>query len=59
MKKDLMEIICCPTCKSDLSLTIDKEDEKEIVKGYLSCSKCNVDYPIEEGIPNLIPKNIK
>jgi uncharacterized protein YbaR (Trm112 family) len=59
MKKDLMEIICCPTCKGDLSLSIDKEDEKEIISGSLSCGNCNVDYPISEGIPNLLPKKLK
>ncbi|UCG68726.1 MAG: methytransferase partner Trm112 [Thermoplasmata archaeon] len=59
MKRDLMEIICCPTCKSDLTLSIEKEDEKEIIKGVLTCTKCGVDYPIEEGIPNLLPKNLE
>jgi uncharacterized protein YbaR (Trm112 family) len=56
MKKDLMEIICCPTCKGDLTLKVESEDEKEIIKGSLSCGKCNVDYPIDGGIPNLLPK---
>jgi uncharacterized protein YbaR (Trm112 family) len=56
MKKDLMEIICCPTCKSDLELTIGKEDENEVLEGKLICKHCNVDYPIEDGIPNLLPK---
>ncbi len=59
MKKDLMEILCCPTCKGDLNLSVKKENEKEIVTGTLTCKKCNVDYPIEDGIPNLLPKNIK
>jgi uncharacterized protein YbaR (Trm112 family) len=59
MKKDLMDIICCPTCKGDLSLKIEKEDEIEIVTGTLTCKKCSVDYPIEEGIPNLLPKNVE
>jgi uncharacterized protein YbaR (Trm112 family) len=59
MKKDLMEIICCPTCKGDLDLSIEKEDEKEIVTGSLACKICNVQYPISEGIPNLLPKNQK
>jgi uncharacterized protein YbaR (Trm112 family) len=59
MKMDLMEIICCPTCKGELSLSIEQEDEKEIIKGSLSCGNCNVNYPIEEGIPNLLPKNME
>ncbi|UCF07504.1 MAG: methytransferase partner Trm112 [Thermoplasmata archaeon] len=59
MKRDLMDILACPTCKGDLTLTVEEEDEKEIVKGKLTCSTCVVDYPIEEGIPNLLPKNQK
>lgn len=59
MKRDLMDIICCPTCKGDLALSVEKEDEKEIIKGALRCGKCGVDYPIEEGIPNLLPKNLE
>jgi uncharacterized protein YbaR (Trm112 family) len=57
MKKDLMEIICCPTCKGDLALSIDKEERDEIISGSLSCGNCNVDYTISDGIPNLLPKN--
>ena len=59
MKRELMEIICCPTCKGDLILSVEKEDEKEIIKGVLKCGKCGVDYLIEDGIPNLLPKNLK
>lgn len=58
MKKDLMDIICCPTCKGDLILTVEKEEKNEILKGLLTCKKCTVDYPIEEGIPNLLPKKM-
>lgn len=59
MKRDLMEIICCPTCKGDLTLSVEEEDPKEIIKGVLKCGKCGFDYPIEEGIPNLLPKNLE
>jgi uncharacterized protein YbaR (Trm112 family) len=56
MKKDLMNILVCPVCKGKLTLTIEKENEKEIVSGYLFCSKCNVRYPIVDTIPNLLPQ---
>jgi uncharacterized protein YbaR (Trm112 family) len=59
MKRDLMDILACPTCKGDLTLTVDLENETEIISGKLTCSTCAVDYPIEEGIPNLLPKNTK
>lgn len=50
-----MDIICCPVCKGDLALTVNKEDKDEIVEGSLRCGKCAFDYPIEDGIPNLLP----
>ena len=56
MKKDLVKILCCPTCKGDLDLKIDKEEKKEIITGKFICKKCNVDYPIKDGIPDLLPR---
>jgi len=55
MKKDLMDILVCPVCKGKLTLTVEKENGKEIVSGSLFCNKCKVTYPIVEGIPNLLP----
>ena len=57
MKKELLDILACPVCKSDLKLDIQKEDEKEIVTGSLYCSRCNVKYLIKDTIPNLLPPN--
>ena len=56
MKKDMIGILCCPTCKSDLKLEIDKEEKGEIIKGIFTCEKCKINYPIENGVPNLLPK---
>ena len=58
MKKELMDILACPVCKGDLELTIEHEDEKEIVTGTLYCRKCDHRYPIEETIPNLLPPEL-
>jgi uncharacterized protein len=55
MKRSLMDILCCPVCKGDLTLHVDKENEKEILEGELHCAACRVKYPIHEGIPNLLP----
>jgi uncharacterized protein YbaR (Trm112 family) len=59
MKRDLMDIICCPVCKSELELTVTEENKVEIVSGGLLCKKCNHTYKIEEGIPNLLPPGFK
>jgi uncharacterized protein YbaR (Trm112 family) len=55
MKKELMDILVCPVCKGALQLSIDEENETEIVTGSLYCAKCDVRYPIEDTIPNLLP----
>jgi len=59
MKKDIMEILACPLCKGSLELTIEEEDEKEVVKGSLYCKACSVSYPIEDAIPNLLPPQLR
>lgn len=59
MKKDLMEILACPMCKGELELTIEEEDEKEIITGSLFCPKCNERYPIKDAIPNLLPPDLR
>lgn len=51
-----MEILVCPVCKGKLVLTVTEENKNEIVSGSLYCAKCNVTYPIEETIPNLLPQ---
>ncbi len=56
MKKDMLDILCCPTCKGDLSVDIEKEENGEIIEGSFTCKKCKVKYSIEDGIPNLLPK---
>ena len=55
MKKELMEILVCPVCKGELKLTVEEEDEKEVIRGSLFCGKCDENYPIVDAIPNLLP----
>lgn len=62
MKKELMEILACPMCKGDLELDVEEEGKGkggEIVTGSLYCRKCDLQYPIEEGIPNLLPPELR
>jgi uncharacterized protein len=55
VKPDLMEILRCPLCRGVLTLTVRKKEGVEIVEGSLACAACHVDYPIEDGIPDLLP----
>ena len=60
MKKELMDILACPVCKGDLELEIEEEDENgEVVWGTLYCRNCDERYPIEDGIPNLLPPELR
>ena len=59
MRKDLMDILACPMCKSELELTVDEEDGDEVIKGSLFCAKCDERYPIDDGIPNLLPPDLR
>ena len=56
MKRSLLDILCCPVCKGDLELVVEKEDETGIQEGTLGCRHCNVKYPITDGIPDLLPR---
>jgi uncharacterized protein YbaR (Trm112 family) len=49
--KDLLKILVCPVCKGTLEL-----DE---TNAQLTCAQCKVGYPIEDGIPNLLPDSGK
>lgn len=55
MKQDLMDILCCPVCKGELELTVEREEDGEIVEGTLYCEECDETYEIEDGIPDLLP----
>ena len=55
MKQDLMDILACPVCKEPLRLDIVDEKKGEVITGSLHCGACNHDYPVNDGIPNLLP----
>ncbi|HQW51679.1 MAG TPA: methytransferase partner Trm112 [Tepidiformaceae bacterium] len=55
MQHSLMEILCCPLCKADLELKATREEDGEVIEGTLICTGCRERYPIEDGIPNMLP----
>ena len=59
MRRELMDMLACPLCKGELELEVDKEDGAEVLDGRLECGRCKVSYPIEEGIPNMLPPDGK
>ena len=59
MRQDLMEILVCPVCKGDLTLSITATVDDEVLTGDLVCAACNQHYPITDGIPNLLPPDVR
>jgi uncharacterized protein YbaR (Trm112 family) len=62
VRESTFEILCCPVCKGDLELHVTEKTtlvsgEDDILEGVLVCTRCDVEYPIHEGIPNLLPQN--
>lgn len=61
MKPSLLGILVCPSppCKDELTLTVDHEEDGEIVAGSLRCDACDEAFPIEDGIPNMLPPELR
>ncbi len=54
-----MDILACPVCKGPLELSVEKEEEDEVVTGSLHCRQCQEEYPIRDTIPNLLPPSLR
>ncbi|HZD56065.1 MAG TPA: methyltransferase domain-containing protein [Anaerolineales bacterium] len=55
---EMVEIMCCPTCKqSDLRAEIVNQVDNRIEEGLLICDNCHNNYPVQDGVPNLIPQS--
>lgn len=59
MRPALLEILACPICKNSLRLEIAIQNEAEILTGSLFCDICAEIYLIEDGIPNLLPPELR
>lgn len=48
LPKELLDVLCCPACKSDLDYR--RKQNKLVCKG----KKCAREYKIEDGIPIML-----
>ena len=46
LRKELLDILCCPKCKSDLLYAPEKET--------LTCARCGIVYPVRNDVPIMI-----
>ena len=59
MRKDLINILACPVCKSRLELEIDEAERDDVISGTLLCAECNESSPLADSIPNLLPPQLR
>jgi uncharacterized protein YbaR (Trm112 family) len=48
---DLLRVIACPVCGGTLRVVKDNQ--------LLECERCEIKYPIKDGIPSLMPPKRK
>ncbi len=53
LKKELLDILCCPKCKGDLHYEPEKETPAGRT-GRLTCKKCGKVYQVKNDIPIML-----
>lgn len=54
MQRKIMNILCCPNCKHDLTLFEKEVVNNEVIGGSLQCHNCNKSFEIVNGVPRMI-----
>lgn len=54
MKERVMEILCCPLCRSTLELSNTRRWKGDIRSGRMVCTDCSQTYPVAVGRPVLL-----
>ncbi len=59
MRPVFIELLCCPSCGGDLALSERigpaTDDDGHIIDGSLNCQTCSARFPVERGVPRLLP----
>lgn len=60
MRRELVDQLVCPVTRDPLKLEVTREDEHgDVIEGALVSERINFRYPIEDGIPNLLPPDMQ
>lgn len=60
LTSDMLNHLACPECKNNsLELKSSSIKNDEIIKGEIVCLRCHRQYPIHEGIPNMLPDELR
>ena len=58
MKPRLLPFLACPDCRGDLTIKRQELEGAEIVDGDLLCGGCKRVFPIQRGVPRLLPRGV-
>jgi SAM-dependent methyltransferase/uncharacterized protein YbaR (Trm112 family) len=56
MLTELLDILVCPECRTDLTLEVVDGTMENIVAGFLVCRDCSSRYPVDDDIPFFAPE---
>lgn len=61
MKLRLLDYLACPDCAGDLRLerSLEKDPDGEVLEGSLRCGQCHRLFPIQRGVPRLLPAGLR
>jgi uncharacterized protein len=51
--KELMEILACPSCRGDVELRQEGDEE------WIVCLNCGLRYPVRDGLPVMLVEEAK
>lgn len=54
IKREILDLLCCPECRGDLLLTDPTEAVDNVVRGRLACASCGRAYPVVGSIPRFV-----
>jgi len=55
MRERVMELLCCPVCRGELILRVERKVGDDVMEGWLLCAQCRHEYRVSDGIPDLLP----
>jgi SAM-dependent methyltransferase len=62
LKTALIDYLACVACNGELGCKVRREDRtlpwREIVEGRLVCEKCGREYPVQGGVPRMMPETV-
>lgn len=56
----MLDRLACPECKNfSIEIKSSSTEHDKIIKGEIVCFSCRRQYPINEGIPNMLPDELR